>query len=185
MFQNAVKSILCLLIVFICLTSRFLVCSTYSPGPEESSEDVACRQLHYVANAVQRYEMVRNRKVSNYSEISLNQSLKDVGKLEPEFLKNIEPDPWGNIYTIDLKHGLICSQGPDFLPSPGCLCNQTFFGCLGKSEDCTFNPISSEERLKYGTDDIVVYFREPTLESEKFLSELLKENYVSRNVNPL
>jgi hypothetical protein len=152
---------------------------------EESSEDTALQQLHYIANAVQRYEMVRNRKVSNYSEISLNRNLKDLGKLKGLFLKNVEPDPWGNIYTIDLEHGLICSQGPNFIPSSRCLCNQTFFGCLRKPEDCTFNPISREERLKFGTDDIVVYFRDPTPESEKFLSELLKENYVSSSENPL
>jgi type II secretory pathway pseudopilin PulG len=82
---------------------------TYSEGVQESKRDTALQQLHYISNAIQRWEMVKN---SRYSYESLR-------PLEGEFLKNVEADPWGREYVISLEKGIVYSLGSDGTDTDG------------------------------------------------------------------
>ena len=108
--MGSLKSRRCLAFSFIEVIMAMTILSllvgisvrTYNDGIEQSKNDTAVQHLHYIANAIQRWEMSKNSK---YSYASLR-------PLEGEFLKNMGADPWGNEYAINPESRVVYSAGP-------------------------------------------------------------------------
>lgn len=77
--------------------------TTYSDSVAQSRRDLALQKLQHLGDAIQRWEMEKNGR---YPYASLR-------PLEGEYLRNLEADPWGSEFAIDLDGGIVYSYGPN------------------------------------------------------------------------
>jgi hypothetical protein len=170
------------ILVVISLVMAVLSCfstapTLHHPYPgwyEMTDEEKALSDLKQIAKVLSDYDSSFSKGITSYDQISTDTEAKDLNKLvEKRKMFSVPLDPWGNIYRIDIEHGLLFSQGPDFVTPTKSVESTTYFGKDVHKADKKYFSIPMKERIAHGKDDIVVWFRKPDEESMNFLRQLL------------